>query len=356
MRVLPTVPSLSWGDLLVLGWLFVLLASCSEAGKPNVTDPQTGYYHWESTLRTDSLPKVVFRDSVPLFTRFFDVVWQDGAPAAVARLTIDPDGPRPPLVPVVFITNETLRRMETNEIAGLATDLLSLIDTLYFDYRTPSRRSLTISDRRELTGKLILRPPPTYPELQIDCDWTASTRETYFTLLRRLRAALPPKTDLSCTIRLHQFRDREVQGIPPVDRGTLMAYNVGDLDDWSTPNSIIDSNLTAPYLSPQLDPYPLPLDLALPRFRWGAVYRRDRLAYLLEGLGPEALLDTTRFGFLAPTRYAVRQSTYFNGTYLYAGDRIRLEAPDPATVAAVRRQFSVVQGGVGRVLYFRVGS
>ncbi len=165
--------------------------------------------------------------------------------------------------------------------------------------------------------------PFPFAELQIDCDWTAGTREAYFDFLTTLRSQWPGK-QISCTVRLHQYRDREVQGIPPVDRGVLMAYNTGDLGKWETENSIVDTLAISRYVDGQ-PPYPLPLDLAVAVYDWAAVYRRDALVYLLNEPDLRELKDSSRFTPLAPLRYRVAGSTYYGGLYLYAGDLIRRE-------------------------------
>ena len=63
-------------------------------------------------------------------------------------------------------------------------------------------------------------------EIQIDCDWTASTQEAYFEFLHYLKEKAKDKQiQLSATIRLHQLSMTP----PPVDRGILMMYNTGDV-------------------------------------------------------------------------------------------------------------------------------
>lgn len=104
-----------------------------------------------------------------------------------------------------------------------------------------------------------------------------------------------------------------------------MFYNTGEVDQWPTENSILDLRTAQAYLGP-LPKYPLPLDIALPLFRWGIVFRDDDLLHLVNGLDVNALVDTSRFRSLSAQRYEVVRNTYLNGHYLYRGDRIRLES------------------------------
>ena len=84
---------------------------------------------------------------------------------------------------------------------------------------------------------------------------------------------------------MHQYRDRAAQGIPPVDRATLMAYNTGDLDQWETENSIVDATATRNYLAGQ-PRYPLPLDIAVAVYDWAAVYRARAAGTIDQRTGP----------------------------------------------------------------------
>ena len=72
---------------------------------------------------------------------------------------------------------------------------------------------------------------------------------------------------LSATIRLHQVKYREETGVPPVDYGVLMYYNMGHISAMGA-NSIYDRSTALRYLG-KLREYPLPLDIALPMFAWG---------------------------------------------------------------------------------------
>jgi hypothetical protein len=227
-------------------------------------------------------------------------------------------------VPVVFITNEVFQR----DSPGLVADIVGLLERTF---------------------------PYSYQEIQIDCDWTAGTRDAYFDFLTTL--AEQSEKRISCTVRLHQYRDREQQGIPPVDRIVLMAYNTGDLGSWETRNSIVDSTVIAAYLNDQ-PPYPLALDLAVAVYDWAAVYRYGELAYLINEPDLVQLGDSSRFERLSTGRYRVTQSTYLNGLYLYRRDLIRLEIADRAGAMrlADRLWKQVANGGSERIVFYRAGS
>jgi hypothetical protein len=169
-------------------------------------------------------------------------------------------------------------------------------------------------------------------EIQIDCDWSGTTKEKYFRLLRFLKKEIQKeKIQLSATIRLHQIKYFKKTGVPPVDRGMLMFYNVDDVKDYKTKNSILDLEVAKQYFF-NFENYPLELDVALPIFSWGVLYRSGGMIKLINNLRAEDMADDS---FFLPIRQAglqtdethfeVIKSTYLQGKYLYEGDNIRLE-------------------------------
>jgi len=110
----------------------------------------------------------------------------------------------------------------------------------------------------------------------------------------------------------------------------LMYYNMGEVRAWEESNSILNLEAAEPYLNGKA--YPLPLDLALPLFRWGVVFREGKMIRLINNLSAEALADRTRFFPMTPDRYEVQKGTFLQGHYLYQGDFIRLEAVQPAAL------------------------
>ena len=303
----------------------LLLAGCTDPG-PTPPPPTTAAYHWQTRLHSTETLRTRVRalNLDRLYVKVFDVVWDGQRPQPTALLEVSDTTGLPPLVPVVFLTNEVF----THDIPTLATDVVRLIRDRF---------------------------PSDFAEVQFDCDWTARTRVQYFGFLQQVRQALPDKR-ISCTVRLHQFRDRTAQGIPPVDRGVLMAYNTGNLDNWATENSIVDTVIARNYVVGQ-PPYPLPLDFAVAVYDWVAVYRRNRFTYLINEPNLVELADTSRFEPLGEGRYRARRGTYFGGLYLYEDDWLRHEVAD--TVLA-RRTLDLLKREVrpeaGRIVYYRIGS
>ncbi len=302
-------------------WLFFFCFATVACNAPELSNPiiSPAFYHWKTQLNPTQAERS-YLDSIgvkKIYVKFFDVDWDEGAAQPVPLATVEMDTAHLSgleIVPTIFITNRSLLNLPMEQVDTLASLIFQKIKSLE---TKPSQ------------------------EIQLDCDWTIQTQAKYFALLeslRRIAAANSPFTIhhspfiISATIRLHQLKYPEKTGVPPVDRGMLMCYNMGDLDNWATENSILDLNIAKKYLPPIVNrkskivnPYPLPLDFALPLFRWGVLFRDSRLVKLLNNLSAQDLQDTSRFRKTAENRYEVLKSTYLNAHYLYAGDELRLE-------------------------------
>ncbi len=304
-----------------------VLVAISHGCNPRSGVPEPAFYYWKTRLsvseeQRDYLSGLGARK---IYVKFFDVDW-DGGPVPLAEVEIDTarlgglD-----IVPCVFITNRCVAQLPESGTAQLAARILQKTEELAAQY-----------------------PGIRIREVQADCDWTASTRERYFNLLRRLRANLNAKgIILSATVRLHQYRRPEQTGVPPADRGMLMCYNTGDLEKWEEENSILRAEDVRQYTA-GAGTYPLPLDVALPVFRWGVLFRDGRMIRLLHGLAPEHLGDSTRFRRTSVHRFEVIKSTFWDGYYLYEGDCLRLEAPEWEDLAESARLLQKVWRRSGR--------
>lgn len=283
--------------------LLVLGTGCQNP--PTAVHP--AFYHWKTSFApsTEALHLVEQMETERIYLRIFDIDWNEAerAPAPLALLKTRQSLEQLPVdwVPTVFITNRSLTQLAVQEVPAFADKLSDKI--------------------LEQVKALRLQP---VPEVQLDCDWTESTRDIYFRLLAHCRKRMAQEgIQLSATIRLHQLRYPEQTGIPPVDRGMLMYYNMGDVHKWEEPNSILNNAAAAPYL--QAAKYKLPLDLALPAFQWGVLFREGEMIRLLSGLAESDLQDPKRFYNMQGGRYEVVQGTFLEGHYLYKGDLLRLE-------------------------------
>lgn len=294
-------------------WLVVLTQCRPHPGPP----PALAFYHWKSELQLSASELEVLRTNAVelLYIRLFDIDWED-SPVPKGVLQATAHWPTTAFIPTIFITNRTFEALATEAIPELASKIVKKVSALIPPAQLPLVRGF-----------------------QVDCDWTESTRPIYFDLLRELKAQLgaPYDQSFSATIRLHQIKYFERTGVPPVDRGMLMYYNMSPVMDPKTTNSILDLGEAAKY-QVNFDRYPLPLDLALPMYSWGVLIREGKVIRLINNLGPEALSDTARFQAAGGAFFEVKKSTYLEGYYLYRGDRIRLELVEADTLVAAVQQ------------------
>jgi hypothetical protein len=215
---------------------------------------QRSFYYWKTVFRLSPKEKETLRQlSVQkLYVRLFDVDWDEATHAAkpVAKSIFKESPPKNVFItPVVFITQAPLQRLNKNGLDSLSANVASLLSTL------AHTNGLQLAN-----------------EVQIDCDWTATTKDAYFSFIHQLKQQpFFQHKILSATIRLHQLKFISQNGVPPVDKGLLMCYNMGNLRYPQTKNSIIEEDELKKYVN-NLNAYPLPLDVALPVFDWYVLF------------------------------------------------------------------------------------
>lgn len=235
-----------------------------------------GIYYWKTTFSLNEAERTFLKDHEVnrLYLRLFDVmpdnegdnvqgfVYDVVPNATITFKEAVPEGLE--IVPVVYITIDALRKM-----AGREEEFAKLI----------TERVMHIADFNDLG---------TIHEIQLDCDWTQRTQESYFLLCKKASEQLQElDIQLSCTIRLWQLD----LPAPPVDRGVLMLYNTGSVANPKTNNSILDLNDVKPYL--KSNTFPLHLDYALPTYDWYVWFRNGQYQGLLHQINDSMELQST---------------------------------------------------------------
>lgn len=258
-----------------------------------------GIYYWKTSWEMSAAEQETLAGAgvEQLFLRLFDVDWNfnEGKPEPRGVLRL-PDSLALDasllITPVVFIVERVFRQdVDVEELAGQIS--------------------------RTISGMLANQPALSKVyRWQIDCDWTPVSRNRYFAFLKALKEQNPGLT-LNVTVRLHQYREREQNGVPPVPEGLLMCYNMEPVQDPGTTNAIYREDLLRGYL--KAPPYPIPLDAGLPIFEWGAAFRDERFLGIVDlpASLPGALKE------IAPDRFLVMRDTSLGDTFLRAGDDIR---------------------------------
>jgi len=310
-------------NLIQLRWVILpLLISfclcCNDRKSPPTSGSsrqiERSVYHWKTTLNI-SAGEISILDSLnikTIYLKFFDVDYDEVShkpmPAGILRteeqdlLSLRKAGSnsmRFSVIPTIFITNRCILDIDTSQLEGLVINMHKLImhtiESNGFD---------------------------SIPEIQFDCDWTERTKDKYFLLLQKFHA-LMPGTPLSATIRLHQVKFSAKTGIPPVSRGMLMAYNMGNLKDPAATNSILDVQELKKYVS-NLQAYPLPLDVALPLFGWAVLFRNNEFKGLINDIS-EADVKGMWKQNEKQKRIDFVKDTVIKGYHFNAGDWLRIE-------------------------------
>ncbi len=296
----------------MIRWLGAVLcmlacASCSQS-RADAPPPHRAFYYWRTTFTLSEAERSALAELHVdrLYVRMFDVAWADRAAAEAGPLSVaSPPPAEIEIVPVVFVRDEV------------------------FHHPTPGLAARTWRDVQRIAGEL----HATVHELQVDCDWTDTTQHAFFAFLDELRAV--SHVTLSATIRLHQIKYRERTGVPPVERGMLMFYNMGRFSADPHARVIFDPASAEHYLA-RIGDYPLPLDVALPIWSWVLQLRDDEVVGLMQSTDPDELPKLDFLRPIAPGQYAATRTAFLHGALLREGDVLKIEvtAPDDVRAAA----------------------
>ncbi len=279
----------------------LLLLSCSQ--KPEKTE--RAFYYWKSNSyriedTEDSLMKTL--KTQKLYVKFFEVQRDEmmgNIPAAKTQV-FGYDGFKNDsvqVIPTVYITNDVFLKSSGAELDTLVSNMKYLLLKHYKE-------------------NVSLDPPK---EFQMDCDWTPKSRDNYFYFLKQFKKATG--ITISCTLRLYPYKYPDIMGVPPVDKVTLMCYNLVNPLENDNKNSILDTDELSLYLNKRRD-YPLHTDVALPVFSWMQVYQNKRFRGLVypEGPGIKKILKQVK-----PLWYEVTRDTVIGDHYIREGDLVKYE-------------------------------
>ncbi|SFW24700.1 hypothetical protein SAMN02927921_00677 [Sinomicrobium oceani] len=293
-------------------FLFILVSMpILQSCRQHNTHP-VAFYYWKSNAGIGDTEKHFFErtGADKLYVRLFDVDIQGNIPQPQAAIhAFDPESLAADYIPVVFITNRTMAHTSGSGVATLAEHVHELILKIMADQR--------------------MGVPA---EIQIDCDWTATTRERFFSFLGELRNISGRK--ISCTLRMHQVKYRDRTGIPPADKVYLMAYATSDPIKDDGKNSILDIPLLKDYLK-NIGDYPLDTDVALPLYSWAIATNHLGKSKLINGVTEEELPSAV-YQKTGERRYEILEDTFLRGIYLNKGFHLRIESVSPELLSETR--------------------
>lgn len=287
--------------LIIIGFIALLSTVWYLSSRKYVS---VSFYHWntEFNLRVSERKLLENAESDKIYIRLFDLDIDNNTGQILPKAKVNFISNIPEnidLIPVIYIAQKCFKNNSTSSLEKLAKKTIELAKTL-----VPSNHL-------------------NWKEFQVDCDWTENNKEKYFEFLKQLKANLPNQTLLTCTIRLHQIKYPEKTGIPPVKKGILMFYNIGNVQKFTNVNSIYDFETASNYLK-RLKDYPIKLDYALATFSWGLHYRIGKIQSILT---EESLrkLDSCKLFIQSDNKYVCTMSGIFEGDYFIKGDLIKIE-------------------------------
>ncbi len=270
--------------------------SCKKNSEPNT---QISFYYWRSNfnLSAQETECLKYNESKSIYLKYFDVAKEDGIVKPVSIIQFSKK-PELKIVPVVFIKNDVFAKSNKQQVDTLVNNIEKLITQINL------KNNISIT------------------QIQFDCDWTENTQQLYFYFLEQFGKQIHSKK-ISATIRLHQIKYKFKTGIPPVNTGVLMFYNMGKISG-DTLNSIYSKEITEKYIS-YLENYPLPLTIALPIFGWGIQSREGHVINLLNKMTYQDFISDTNFIKQTTTIFKVKNYCFKGGYYFIKNDVVKLE-------------------------------
>lgn len=275
-----------------------------------------------------------------MYVRFFDVDWNPYAKEPLPVATINDlrlSESNPEITPSIFITNEVVLQSNKKQLDSLATRIAKRVQQIgkkmietkadkiansivypkdYYKQENYKRINYDSVKAIELAKLKV-----DFKEILIDCDWSEKSKDNYFYLLKQIKKGFPT-VQVSATIRLWQYKYATKAGIPPVDKGLLMCYNLTKPEDFNSKNSIGTSEELAEYITH--DQYKLKLDIALPLYSWAVVFRGNKFKGILSDYD-QLRNDTIKLKKSSESKYVLQDDILVGETYLRNGDEIRIE-------------------------------
>jgi len=363
---------------LFLSLALILITSLIFLGFRNWGEEQftRSFCYWKTSFNFDStqLSRAKEMNVKHMFLRYFDVDWSESYGMAIPLGNLSDyeyqQNEFLPITPTIFITNTVFQKSnetQLNELASKISHRILKMNEVFAsysinhategivkwdkDYTEPQRDSMQKLEQMAKEKALAIWNNQNN-EILIDCDWCGSTKNPFFTFLKLLQKQLPTHK-INCTLRLWQYKYKDLAGIPPVEKCLLMCYSTGNAKDYGQSNSIADIEEIKKYFTTV--EYPLMLDLALPIYSWAVVFRSGEFKGILSHASESNFkTDTANFKFLGQNRYSFKADTVIGNFYIRYGDELRVEqlsVNDLETLASfLKKNFSLKKNS--RVTFF----
>jgi hypothetical protein len=290
-----------------------------------------------------------------LYLHYFDVDWnmyrKEALPVGTISEYCNVDPQSREISPAVFITNAVMENIPETEIDSLAKKVHTRITGIIEKHADRYGRSVSEKHRHkrwenaarnidslDRFSDSVQDASAKYfksqvKEILIDCDWTKSSKDTYFSFIKKLEK-LFPEQKLAVSLRLWQYKDRKNAGIPPADRCLLMCYNLDNPAKYSIQNSICSIGELKKYETDE--PYPIKMDVALPLFSSGVIFRQGAFKGLVAGAQVQDYLDDTlNYSPAGNNLFMFKSDMVIGNSFIRYGDRIRIEELSPGELEEI---------------------
>jgi hypothetical protein len=310
----------------------ILLCSSCQTNLPD-HGKSISFYHWKSKAQFSEKIENVLTEtkSTKIYMHYFDVeqinnptYYDNGVYPNYVIKQVDSSFIDFDIVPVVYITNQVFKS-ENLDVLDLSTSIKDLIHQISLKHFN-----------REINT------------IQIDCDWSQSTKHAYFYFLETLKKDF----EIDVTIRLHQVKYKENTGVPPVSHGTLMLYNMGDFKK-ENENSILESKIVEQYIHPSTN-YPLDLHLGLPIFSQTILANTDNEYKIIKGVNRNLYETDQHFEQLENNLFKVVSDTLYKGFHLTQGFTLKLEEISSNQVMASYNHINKSELNIDEIIFYHL--
>ncbi|MEO6819336.1 MAG: hypothetical protein ABI266_06570 [Ginsengibacter sp.] len=301
----------------------VLLCSCHK------TPGSISFYYWKTSfhLSPQEIKAVKENEVTTMYIRYFDIDMAagDAQPKPIAPIQFDTTKLFFNITPVIFIKNRVFEKIDSLAVLALCENVFKMVNAI---------------------DASIHKNPV---DIQFDCDWTVGTKEKYFLFLRRYKVI--SSQNISATIRLHQVKYPMTTGIPPVESGVLMYYNMGAIGTGAS-SSIYEKSIANQYNS-YIKKYPLKLKVALPIFAWGQLISEGRVVKLLNGMNEQHFANDTNVALISKNRFGVKHSHFHGGYYFKQDDEVKIEWVPEADLKEMIDQLNrEAKGHIDQIIFY----
>lgn len=251
---------------------------------------------------------------------------------------------KPNYIKILDIENQK-NRIQIHKTSFLTKPNKKIIPVIYIENRAFLDKKLNAKTIFQELQKIALENYFSFDEIQIDCDWDKSTKDRYFEFLKNIKTI--SKKQICATIRLHQLKYHQT-GIPPVNKGILMYYNMSNFKDVNIKNYILDNDIGKKYLTSQIK-YPLKLDVALPIYNQVVIMRYNKIVSFVDN----PTIDFNNFKPLGDNKFLSIKENFIGSKIVYEGDIIRVDSVTEEDLKEAKDILESAFGEVENIIFFR---